>query len=149
MTNQDRLSENIERLRRLNLQVRQQLERAETVMPSINMLVDQLASVELVRGVAFAGEVIYDRALTAGAHLTDDSEMLQAAILVPGGVGVILWSREEFLAMNSGPIEPDLQQLRRRFVPFRECAPAIRGLLMPQLDSLVKRVVQMASPPRR
>lgn len=127
----------IDRLRQLNLSLRVQLEQAEARVPGINDLINQLATIELVTETALLGLVIYEGhySILTGPH--DSGQIVQAALMIPGGFGVIYWDSEEFESFRNSPLENEAE-LFCRFVPFDICPSAIKALLLPQVQPLLE-----------
>lgn len=115
-------------LQTLNLQLRAQLEFAELLIPQLNQQVAQLGAIRLLERIAILGDILYDR-----CYLEDetgsDGLVLQAALLVPGGIGAIAWDREEYLAhLRRGPTE--LHTVRTQFMAFGELASGQKAVLL-------------------
>lgn len=139
------LSTQLEKLRQLNLSIRQQLEAAEACIPAINEQIAQLAVVGLVRDAAFMGQIVYDKAYGAIPSETDGSLLLQAALLVPEGFGLIAWDREAFLAFREEG--PGYRDARLQFNHFDELDGALRALLLPQVAILLERLLVVVGRP--
>ena len=88
-------------LRELNLSIRKQLEVVESRVPLINVQDSQLAAVHLICDAALLGEIVYDRAYGPIPSQSDGGLLLQAALLVPEGLGLVAWDCEEFLSFES------------------------------------------------
>jgi hypothetical protein len=144
LTSPSNLSLQLETLRQLNLTLRQQLEAAEARVPAINEQIAQLAGIGLIQDAALLGEVVYDKAYSPVPNPTDGSLVLQAAILIPGGLGLVAWDREEFLAVRDQG--PGYRDTHLRFVSFDELGSALKALLLPQVEPLLDRLCQMARP---
>jgi hypothetical protein len=108
----DSISTQLEGLQQLNTRLRQQLEQAELVIPALNDQVERLAGIGLACGVALFGDIVIDRANTDGS---DGSVLSQVVLLVPGGIGLVLWDREEFLARRD-TLAPILDESDPRFL---------------------------------
>lgn len=130
----------LEKLRMLNLVLRLRLEQAEARIPGINDLIQQLFTIELVPETALLGLVIFERHYSARTGPQDSSQILQSALLIPGGLGVIFWDSEEYLAFRNHPPE-NLQELFLKFVPFDRCGSAVKALLLPQVEPLMERLL--------
>jgi len=134
----------VERLRQLNLTLRVQLDQAEARIPGINDLIQQLGAIDLLNDAALLGLVIYERHydLSRGPH--DSGQVLQSVLMIPGGIGVLLWDTEEYLAFRSTP-EPDPTTLKLKFVPFDDCEGAVKALLLPQVQPLMELLMNRLS----
>jgi len=127
----------IQQLRQLNLSLRIQLEQAEARIPDINELIEQLAAIELISETALLGLVIYEKHYSALSGPHDSSQVIQSALMIPGGIGVVCWDTEEYLAFRDNPPE-DLSELYIKYVPFDSCASAVKALLLPQVEPLME-----------
>lgn len=130
----------LERLRMLNLVLRLRLEQAEARIPGINDLIQQLFAIELLPETALLGLVIFERHYSAQTGPQDSSQVLQAAILIPGGLGVVCWDSEDYLAFRNH-LPENLQELFLKFVPFDRCGSAVKALLLPQVEPLMERLM--------
>jgi hypothetical protein len=134
-------------LKDLNLSLRQLLEAAEAKIPPLNEQILQLATIDLVRDAALLGEMIYDKAYGPIPSETDNSLLLQVALLVPEGLGLVAWDREEFLALRGEG--PGYRGARLRFVPFNELGSALKAMLLPHVEPLLDRLLVIADISRR
>jgi len=135
----------IQQLQHLNLLLRLHLEEAEVRIPEINDLIRQLLTIELVPETALLGLVIYERHYSALTGPQDSSQVLQSALLIPGGLGVILWDCEDYLRFrNSPPV--DQGELFLKFVPFEQCGSAVKALLLPQIEPLMELLFKRFPP---
>jgi hypothetical protein len=76
--------------------IRHQLEVAEACVPAINDQIAQLAKTGLTADDVIWGDVVFEQACTSPPG-TDASHLLQVALLIPGGLGIVRWDREEYL----------------------------------------------------
>ena len=136
------LTDQLGELRELNLSIRKQLETVESRVPSINVQVSQLAAIHLIRDAALLGEIVYDRAYGPIPSHSDGGLLLQAALLVPEGLGLVAWDCEEFLSFREQG--PGVRDARLRFVPFDELDGALKVLLLPQIEPLLARLILTA-----
>ena len=64
--------------------------------------------------------------------------MIQAALVIPGGYGAIIWESEEFVGVcESSETEAEVIL---RFQPFNRCALAIKAALLSQLTPLLDKL---------
>jgi hypothetical protein len=133
-----------EELRQLNLRIRQQLELAEAELPVINDLINQLAVIDLANGVIILGDVVYQRPYNPGAGPSDSGQVMQAAIAIPGGLGLVLWDSEVFAA--SAATDNLEREARSRFLPFANCSSAWKALVMQHAESLIERFCFVVCP---
>lgn len=134
----------VEQLRQLNLSLRIQLEQAEARIPGINDLIEQLATIELVSETALLGLVIYEKHYSALNGPQDSGQVLQSVLMIPGGIGVICWDTEEYLAFRDHPPD-DLSELFLKYVPFNSCVSAVKALLLPQVEPLMELLMKRFS----
>jgi hypothetical protein len=64
---------------------------------------------------------------------------VQAALLVPEGLGVVLWDSDHYAEMCD---LPDGLEADTRFRAFARCEPAVRALLLPHIEPLLERLYQ-------
>ena len=91
----ENLSILIDGIQKTNVQLRQQLELAEAQIPRLNEALQQLARLEFATGYVLLDEIIHEAAYPAGGPC-DSGQLFQAAIVIPGGLGVIIWDTGEF-----------------------------------------------------
>ena len=141
------LTERIRQLQQLNVNLRQQLEVAEHHLPAINEQIRSLADLDIVAGIALLGTVVYDRAYGHDGPI-DSNQILQAAILIPQGFGVCMWDSEEYFRVRQQP-RISHGTIQMKFVPFDECGSAVKALLLPHVEPLLDRLMQLVTPNRR
>lgn len=132
------------RLRQLNLSLRLQLDQAEARIPPINDLIEQLGAIDLLSEAALLGLVIYERHYDLSHGPRDSGQLLQSALMIPGGIGVLLWDTDEYLAFRSNP-DPNEAALFLKFVPFNDCEGAVKALLLPQIEPLMELLMKRLS----
>ncbi len=137
------LNQQLAKLRQLNLSVRQGLEAAELYIPQINQQLSQLLAIGLLPRQMCLGDII-DESRYDSPHGPRDSTWLhQAAIGVGfGGVGAVGWDSNDLWTFIhfEGPIDA---QVVLNFVPFADCPSAIKGLLLPQVEPLVRHACKL------
>ena len=119
-------------------------ELAEATIPILNDQIDQLARTQLLVNEAVLGDIVYSRGYS-NSVASDGGMLFQAAVLVPGGVGLIQWDREEYLAAESSHTL-GVEEARTRFHRFDELEPAFKALLLPQIEFLIGRLLTLAFP---
>ncbi len=134
----------LEILKDFNLWLRGQLALAETRVPKLNDQIEQLARMGLLENETLLGDVIYTRPYT-DPQATDGSLLIQAALLVPGGIGLVEWDRDHYLETYRSPL-PMESGARVRFRPFDVLEPALKALLLPQVEVLLSRLLSLALP---
>jgi hypothetical protein len=135
------VSEMLAYLGELNVAIRRRLEVVEAMVPSINESLDQLARIKLLNETCVLGEVILRRNYSAKDGPSESGQLCQAALLLPGGVGVVLWDSEEYAALEAQPPRWD-KEVIMRFLPFEDCFPALQALLLPQIRPLLGDLLQ-------
>ncbi len=132
----------LELLRLRMLRFRHQLEIAEARVTGWNQLVRDLWRSGLLPQSAILGRVIETRpyAPMAGGHAS--GQVVQASLLIPGGVGVLLWDTEDFVLLANVPdgLESDAWA---HHIPFESCQPAHQVALAEQLSLLIGRFVRL------
>ncbi|GAA4428799.1 hypothetical protein [Bremerella cremea] len=126
------------RLQAFNLSIRQRLEQAEARIPEINQLIDRVAWLGVMPNLALLGDVVIQRPYGGNTGPQDSSQILQAGLLLPGGLGATFWDMEELLQLRkeNGGIVPHAAS---HFVPFDELSPGEKAILYPHLETLVDR----------
>ncbi len=138
----------LELLRLRVLRFRHQLEIAEARVPRWNQLVHEFWRAGLMPQMAILGRVIETRpyAPIEGGH--SSGQVVQASLLIPGGVGVLLWDTEDFVLQSK--ISDGLESHAwAHHVPFDRCAPADQVALAEQFPMLIGRFVRLLGWPSR
>jgi hypothetical protein len=146
MTQSLTVSQRIQQLRTLNIQLRRQLEVAEAQVPVINDLLKQLDTIQLGCKRAFLDPVIYQRLYDRGYGPEDSCQVIQATAVAGHGLGVTLWDIDEYQAFCKRPWLDDHTVLVH-FVAFDDLESSIKALLMPQVEPLLNRICQQILPP--
>lgn len=81
----------LEKLQKLNMDLRQRLEQAELTIPQLNEQIEHLVRIGLVHENVYLGDIVMDQ---THSDSSDMSTVKQAALLVPGGFGILHWDRE-------------------------------------------------------
>jgi len=131
--------EMVTHLKWLNFWIRHSCDQAEAKMAEVNRLLEQLAETGWVQETVILGAVIHQRyyAPLSGGH--DSSQVIQAALCVPGGLGVVLWDSEDYTSLSEIPQGLEAEA-RLGFRPFERCEPAIKALLLPHLETLLHQL---------
>jgi hypothetical protein len=137
-----RLAGHLQELQSFNLQIRQQLELAEAIIPPINELLKHLAALGLCGPQMISGPVLYEAPYPFGSPSSDSGLVYQAALSLPGGFGVLRCDLEEYLASVMSQSDGSLNA--GTFVPFAECALGQKALLTPQVSGLLERLAIQA-----
>ena len=75
----------------------------------------------------------------------DSCQILRAALLAPGGIGLTVVDLEDHLALQMQP-EVAFRDIERCFLPFNECNPAERALIFPQVPGLMQNLCRIVLP---
>lgn len=131
----------------LAAKIRTSLDEAESTVPSINEQLDQLAAVGMV-DFQIEGPSVYCRPMGVSSAFNDDFVVYQAAIVMPGGVGAVIWDANEYHEHANRP-HGEPADLEPRFVPYAKCPTLVRALLVSHagrmLDSLMRDVRLLGS----
>ena len=119
------LDELLELLRLRVLRLRHQLEIAEVRVPRWNQLVHELWRAGLISQTAILGRVIETRPYAPAEGDHSSGQVVQSSLLIPGGVGVLLWDTEDF-AFHSKIAEGLESHAWAHHVPFDRCERRIR-----------------------
>jgi hypothetical protein len=132
----------LSRLKTLNLEIRQQLEVAEARVEPLNLLIKHLHATGLLNEQIFLGDVIWQRAYDVHVD-TSSGQIIQASLSTKKGFGAVFWDSEEFFHLSQAPnLDAEAALLH---VPFEQCEPAIKALLLPQLELLVRQLLRSIS----
>ena len=136
--NKSEINAFLSHLQILNLQLRSQLEFAELLIPQFNQQIAQLGAIHLLDRIAILGDILYDR-----VYLDDNSSgdglVLQAALMVPGGIGAIAWDREEYLA-HLRRRSSETHMVETQFMSFSELASGQKAVLLRALPRLLNEL---------
>ena len=110
---------------------------ADAKLAEANRLIRQLAGGGLVQEAVILGEVIHPRYYPPAAHEDEPARVAQAALCVPGGIGVVLWGAEDYAQRCATP-EGLEREARAGFRPFEMCEPSLRALLLPHVEALLR-----------
>lgn len=105
---------------------------ADCLVPGINDMLALMAGLGLLTDTVLLGEVICDRSYAYPPLDHESGQVVQAALLVPGGLGVVVWDSEEYVEYSRNPSRPDFD-VRARFRPYRQCGQALRALILPHI----------------
>ena len=136
------LEEQTAHLARLATTIRTGLDEAESSIPPINEQFHLLAELG-VSQFQIEGPSVYCRPSDVSSATTDDFVVYQAAIVLPGGVGAVVWDAGEYHEHVNRPLgQPaDLAPL---FVSYGECPAIVRAQLVvhvgPLLECLMRDV---------
>ena len=129
--------DHFERVRALIAEARRAIDQAEARVGQLNELMHGLSQQGGVRRGFFLGKTIASP-WDAGAERSDAGHVIQAVLMVPGGLGVSRFETEVFDACtsSSGGLE---DEVRLTFVPFAACSPAEKAFLCSEMEALCER----------
>ena len=127
------------------LQMRSQLDQADAHVSNINQIVKSIGDLKLVTERTLLGHVVHMQEYSPRSQMTDSGFVLQAALDIPKGLGIAAWDSETYAELRTSPEGLD-PHASLKFVPFNELEPAIRALLLPHVESLLIRLIQLADP---
>ena len=129
-------NEVFERLAWLHFWARHCCAQADAKMGEVNRLIGPLAGAGFVQEAVFLGEVIHPHYYPPAAHEQGPVQVAQAALCVPGGIGVVLWGAGAYAQLCTTP-EGLRREARAGFQPFERCEPSLRALLLPHVEALL------------
>src|SRR5581483_849646 len=127
----------IEQLKQFNFRLRHQFELAEALLPAMNRQIEDFATLNL-GNLVLLGNVILEQPYLPGCGPSDSAQLHQAALMIPGGLGVLRWDLEEYLELRDVPDGLETEA-SLRFVPLAECGAGIKGLLVSEARQLLDR----------
>jgi hypothetical protein len=133
------LNDHLKMLKLLNLEIRQRLELAEARVGPANVLLAQLAATKLMNDQILLGEVILQRPYSARYEPTGSGQVIQAVLAIPGEFGAVFWDSEELAQLCDTP-QLEAEAIRQ-LIPFGDRGPAIKALLVSQLEPLLHRLL--------
>ncbi len=71
---------------------------------------------------------------------SDSGQIFQACLLVPEGIGVLIFDLEYYLYRRENP-QAEEACLSARFQGFGPCSSFLKAALLPQVESLVSRLL--------
>ena len=131
----DVLDERDAQMARLAMMIRIGLESAESTIPGINCQLAELAAMGIT-DLQIEGLAIYCRPAGPSSAYDDSFVIYQAAIILPGGVGCVLWDAADYDEHTSPP-HGEPVDLRANFIPYDTCPPIVRALLVTHVGRLL------------
>jgi len=141
----ERIDDQLSQLKSIQQTLQHSLELAEARVLTMNRLITQLAATRLLHPQIYFGGIILTRAYDAQHGDGSSGEVVQAALSSTHGIGCLSWDSEDFAALQAS--QEAHRMAEAHFVPFDRCAPALRALLLPQLESLLEQLLQAYSLP--
>lgn len=118
------------------LQIGAQL--AEAPMRSVDSYIDQLNKSGLLHTTIVLGPIVIRRSYGVDGP-TDSGELIQAAVSTAHGTAAVFWDSEDYVLFKGDP-QFEAEALDRAR-PLRECPPAIRSMIWPQINELLIRLI--------
>ena len=139
------ITELIQQLQDLIIRLRSQLDQAEAHLPALNNVIARLAELSLIPERTLLGHIVHMRDYEPGTGIIDSGMVLQAALRIPDGLGIVVWDTEQYTLLRNSPqgLEGEVVM---RFFPFAELDPPLKALILPHTESLLERVIRMAIP---
>ena len=135
----DELQSKIDKLTRLNLSIRQQLEEAELRIPEINAQIRAVTALGSHDQLTIEGDIVLQTPYLPNLGLNDSCQIYQAVLVASDGIGVAIIDMEDFLERQRNP-DSDIA-LSARFQAFDECSSFVKAALLPQVDPLLERLL--------
>jgi hypothetical protein len=86
--------------KRLTLGSRYAAGQAEAKVRQVNGLIRQLGETGRVSDTIILGPVIHVRAYSPGSGPSDSGQIVQGALAVPDGIGIVLWDSGDYAALS-------------------------------------------------
>lgn len=115
---------------------------AEARAAGLSSLIHEIWQFGWVSRTSLLGPVIQTRSYAPQAGGRDSGQIIQSALLVPEGLGVVIWDTEEFVELADIPDGLEAQAPLRQ-IPFEQCNPAWRALLCEHIEPLVERLFDL------
>jgi hypothetical protein len=126
-------------LERLNLTLRRHLELAELLVPKLNVMIDQLGSVQFADNLMFSAGIVYTCPYEPRKGPADSAQTFQAVLKVPGGIGALILDTEELLLLEQ-ECPGNMRLPRSHFEPFEKCPDAVKATIFPKIPELLTRL---------
>ena len=112
---------------------------AEARAAGLNSLIHEIWQLGLGTRTSLLGPVLQTRSYDPKAGGHDSGQVIQSALLVPGGLGVVAWDSEFYLSLVDVP--DGLEAAAAMYhIPFEKCCPAWRALLCEHIAPLVEQL---------
>jgi hypothetical protein len=134
------LQERAAELSRLASAVRTSLAQAEALIPVVNKHLSDLAQMGMA-DLQVEGPAVYSRPAGLSARHTDDHFIYQAVVVLPGGIGAVVWHSGDFAEYRQCPYGQQID-LAPHFVEFAKCPPVVKALLVTQASSMVASLME-------
>jgi len=107
----------------------------------VNTVVAEALEVGLLPQTALLGSIVETRPYAPTPGGSDSGRVYQAALLVPGGCGLVRWDSEELSELKDVPEALEAQSFDH-FIPFDDLDQAQQALLGCEVDRLIDMLVQ-------
>lgn len=131
----------VRRLQAASLEIRQKAEQTELLVEEAHAAIRQIATAQAVSPRLLLGKIVLSQPYAVEAEGCSSGQEIQAALSSIEGFGVILWDSEE-LAQFIGYSQLEYEA-RQRFVPISDCPPAIKAAMLPELEGLLSRLMEL------
>ncbi len=138
------LHQRLEQLQQLNLVITRQCELSDAIIPEFNAVLDRLQTLRLIPETVILHGVMHQSSYNASEYRDDSAQIFEAALMMPGGFGIVIWDVEEYVTRNA-PGFPLVDEARLNFLPFDRCPPALRGLLLPHIGPMLEQFCRSIS----
>ena len=115
---------------------------AEARAAGLNNLINDIWQFGLGAQTSLLGPVLQTRSYAPQPGGHDSGQVIQAALLVPRGLGVVVWDSEFYLSLADVPDGLEAAAAMHH-VPFEQCSPAWRALLCEHIAPLVQKFFDM------
>ncbi|MCG8585862.1 MAG: hypothetical protein MI757_14235 [Pirellulales bacterium] len=139
----DKLNQQLANLRKLNLSIRQGLEKAELYIPKIDHQLEQLFAIGLLEQQMLLGDIVHETNYRKEYGPHDSNRVHLAALGIGfGGIGIVSLDSEHYWLMVNfdGPLD---MRVTLNHTSFEQCAPGVRALILPQVEYLVRNACQL------
>jgi len=135
------VSTRLAEIRRLNEAARHSAEHSEADIVKINEMIGQIASLWDIADIVILGEVAIQQPYVAQSGQSDSALVYQAAVVLPSGLGALLWDMEEYLSCRHLPDRE--REAHRLFSAFAACDPGPRKALLPHMHTLCAELLPL------
>ena len=129
-------------LTKLNVQIKHSLEEAEAKVGEVNALIAELAGSGLLVHAVLLGK-FRELPFDPDAGTSTPERVIQAALLVPEGLGICQWDSREAYKPEQEP-EHFRRDAREKFHPFADLDETDQVFILPQIEALLEELVAIA-----
>lgn len=143
MKEEKRMKQNIhelfDSLRRHVTAMRQVCEQMEGKIEAINQGLHLLKQTGLTNEIVILGRIIHQAAYPPRAGGNDSGQVYQGALLVPHGIGVVVWDSEEYVQLEDVPQALE-ESAQVHFLQFCQCKLAWKLALLAEVEEFLSRL---------